>query len=259
MRRRIWKIDGEYVAFTGKAWEIRKKLWKKVISLGGIATAKGALTSRSTILVRGRWPNNEFGAKERKAAELIRSGRPIAIVPDLDFKKLIENGRPAKVTDRVAGEPIEWLMSPTRKVFEKIAKISGPLDNVHSAKGRVEQAFLRNKLFGQADEAICCLCGQKLPTNLMVAAHIKPRSQCSRKERLDAENIVFGVCLLGCDALYERGLLAIESRGRILTASAHDCKSLKNVLTRYGGRTCPAWKTTSAKYFSWHHEKQFQG
>jgi len=52
----------------------------------------------------------------------------------------------------------------------------------------------------------CSLCGQLLPVELLVAAHIKPRSECSRRERLDFENIVFGVCVLGCDALYEKGL-----------------------------------------------------
>jgi hypothetical protein len=35
-----------------------------------------------------------------------------------------------------------------------------------------------------------------VPLGLMIAEHIKPRSECSRRERLDAENIVFGVCLL---------------------------------------------------------------
>jgi hypothetical protein len=259
MRKWLKQIKGEHIAFTGTAWRIRRDLRKDVHRQGGVATSKGLVTGNTTVLVRGRWPNDEFGAKERKAAELMRGGHPISIVADFDFRRLLEKGRPAKVMDRVAGEPIEWLNAPSRKNFEKAANISGMLDFVHTALGRVEQGFLRHKLFEKSDEAVCALCGRRLPLSLMVAAHIKPRSECSRMERLDAENIVFGVCLLGCDVLYERGFISIGPKGKIHTASVHGSKALARLFAMYRGRICPAWKGTSAKYFEWHLVRRFQG
>jgi hypothetical protein len=92
-----------------------------------------------------------------------------------------------------------------------------------------------------------------------VAAHIKPRSECLRKERLDVKNIVFGLCLLGCDALYERGLLVIGSEGEIRTSDASNSTALLKVLRALRRRKCTAWKLESAPYFAWHAERRFQG
>src|SRR5580658_737758 len=159
MRTRITRIKGEQVAFTGRAWKLRKDLCKEVERQGG-GTSGGSLTSKSTILVRGRWQENEAGEKERRAAEMIRHGSGISVVAAEEFQKLLEQGRPARVMDRVAGEPVEWLRGATPQEFRRAAKISGELDFLHTALGRVEQAFLRRRLFGDADETCCALCGR---------------------------------------------------------------------------------------------------
>jgi hypothetical protein len=115
-------------------------------------------------------------------------------------------------------------------------------------------------LLGDADEADCSLCGQRLPVSLLVAAHIKPRSECSRRERLDAANVVFAICVLGCDALYERGLIAVGQRGRIHVASVIESRIVKKLLGgRYSHRKCSAWNEINAKYFEWHLTRRFQG
>ena len=256
MRKRVMSIKGEHVAFTGKAWKLRKDICKEIERQGGRASGR-SLSSKSTILVRGSWQENEAGQKERRAAEMIRHGSGISVVAAEEFQKLLEQGRPAKVMDRVAGEPVEWLRGATPQEFRSAAKISGELDFLHTALGRVEQAFLRRRLFGDADEACCALCGRNLPVALMIAAHIKPRSECSRAERLDAENIVFGVCLLGCDALYERGLISVKN-GRIVTAS-HGSKALRQLLQPYQRRKCPGWTLSKTPYFDWHYERRFAG
>jgi hypothetical protein len=259
MRKSVRNIKGEHVAFTGAAWRIRRDLQREVRRQGGETTSTGAVNGKTTVLVRGRWVQGDYGIKEMKAAELIRSGQEIAMVADSEFQKLLEAGRPAKVLDRVAGQPIEWLVTPAKSSFENAASVSGPLDYEHSALGRIEQGFLRNHLFGHSREAVCALCGRRLPISLMVAAHIKPRSECSRKERLDADNIVFGVCLLGCDALYERGLISIGNFGKIQVATADGSKTLAKLLGIYRNRACPAWKETSANYFEWHFNRRFRG
>ncbi len=100
---------------------------------------------------------------------------------------------------------------------------------------------------------------RRLPVALLVAAHLKPRSECSRRERLDAENIVSSMCLLGCDGLYERGLVAVSEGGRILVSAAHSSPAVKVVLRRFRGRTCDAWNSATAGYFEWHLRGRFQG
>jgi hypothetical protein len=91
----------------------------------------------------------------------------------------------------------------------------------------------------------------------MIAAHIKPRSECSGKERLDAENIVFGVCLVGCDDLYEKGFISVKD-GRIVMAS-HGSKALRLLLQPYKRRNCPDWTISKKPYFDWHYERRFAG
>jgi hypothetical protein len=259
MKKWLTSIEGEHVAFTGTAWRKRSELQDEVRRQRGVPTSKGEVTGTTTILVRGRWAPGEFGVKERHAAELIRDGHVIAIVSDLEFRKLLEGGRRAKAMDRVAGQPIEWLEKPSRRGFEQAAKISGPLDYEHSALGRVEQSFLSRILFESSDEAVCALCGRKLPTKLMVAAHIKPRSECSGRERRDAQNIVFGVCLLGCDAFYERGLLSVAEDGTICIAELSESRVVQKRLSWYRAKRCLGWKQSNAKYFSWHLARRFQG
>ncbi len=78
------------------------------------------------------------------------------------------------------------------------------LDREVRALSRVEQAYLRQLLFPEPTGR-CAICGKELPTDLLVAGHIKKRSACSPEEKRDAKNIVMPVCRLGCDELFERG------------------------------------------------------
>lgn len=116
MRKRIRSLKGERVAFTGSAWRIRSDLQKAVRRRGGETSSHGIVNGKTTLLVRGHWADDGFGKKERMAAQLIRNGQEIAIVSDSEFRKLLEESLPAKVMDRVAGEPIEWLTPPQRIV-----------------------------------------------------------------------------------------------------------------------------------------------
>lgn len=105
----------------------------------------------------------------------------------------------------------------------------------------------------------CAICGKLFPIEIMVAGHIKPRSECKLSEKKDYLNIVFPVCLLGCDALYERGLISINKRGVVETSSAiNNSKSLKRIVNILHGRKCLSWNEKNNKYFSWHYERIFQ-
>jgi hypothetical protein len=222
----------------------------------------GHVTGDTTVLVRGDssvWAFGDYGTKELKAAQLIRQGASISLVLDSEFRKLVDEGRPARVGDRIAGEPVEWLAPPTLRQFERAASIKGPLDREHTVLGRVEQGYLRHVLFQKADRAACSLCGRLLPVGLLIAAHIKPRSECSRRERLDVKNIVSSMCLLGCDALYERGLVSVDENGSIIRSGAQTSPAVEAVLRGFRGRTCTSWTAAKSGYFNWRRMSRFFG
>ncbi len=156
MSRYLTEIKGHQFALTGSAWVTRNELKWLIGKRGGTVPRSSDVSGNTTVLIKGvsgAWTYGDHGTKEAAAAELIRSGHDILVVTDWEFKKLVESGRRAKALDRVAGEPIEWLTPSQEKEFRQIANISGPLDREHTAKGRVEQSFLRGRL-GSARSAI---------------------------------------------------------------------------------------------------------
>src|ERR1051326_8177650 len=254
-------IAGQGIALAGWVWCGQEELQRRIRRYRGIPTHKGHVTLDTTVLVRGTspvWAKGDHGRKEQRAAKLMRRGQRILIVDDAEFRKLMEGRGWARVSDRVAGQPIEWIQNISEKAFKRAAAVKGSLDREHSTTGRVEQGYLRRSLFGAADEGVCCLCGRRLPIELLIAAHIKPRSACSRRERLDVKNIVFVLCLLGCDALYEHGFVSVLPNGKFCTSNG-STRSLGSILRRFNGAKCPAWAGSNADYFNWHASNRFQG
>jgi hypothetical protein len=260
MRKWLRSVRGEFVAFTGTAWLVRHELRRRVNRKGGIPIH--GIPSITTVLVRGDssvWKHGDYGTKELDAARLIRKGASISLVYDSEFRKLLERGKPARVADRIAGEPVLWLVPATERQFHQAANKRGPLDQEHTVLGRLEQSYLRHALFGETEHATCSLCGRRLPVTLLIAAHLKPRSDCSRRERLDVESIVSSMCLLGCDVLYERGLIAVGKDGGIRVSTVQSSSTIRDVLRVFRGRRCAAWNATTAGYFEWHLNRRFQG
>lgn len=133
-----------------------------------------------------------------------------------------------------------------------------PLDREVSGKARVEQPALRARLVGKAKIRDCALCGRSLPTGMLWAAHIKPRSKCEHSERLDIDHVAMLVCLLGCDAAYERGLLGVDGAGVIhVSARCEETPDLAEALRGLQGRLCSAFSPRSARYFNWHWRSRF--
>lgn len=94
------------------------------------------------------------------------------------------------------------------------------LDRITEGRQRREQHRLRMTLFAGRTTARCDLCSRDLPVDLLVAAHIEQRSQCSNSERLDLANIVMSACRLGCDELFERGYISVGDDGAIILGGA---------------------------------------
>lgn len=85
----------------------------------------------------------------------------------------------------------------------------GNLDERREGLFRKEQTYLRNKLMGGRTQAECGLCREKFPFDLLVAAHIKRRADCSNKEKRDLANVI-PMCKFGCDDLFERGYVSVN-------------------------------------------------
>ena len=117
---------------------------------------------------------------------------------------------------------------------------------------RKEQGVLRALLFGDAHEKQCALCHRTLPTDLMVTAHIKPRSRCSLTERKDP-SVVMPVCKVGCDDLFEKGYLIVDSAGAIRSNKNQSvvAQDLKDLLDMYVGKNCLSFSEPTAKYFEY--------
>ena len=119
-------------------------------------------------------------------------------------------------------------------------------------KVRAEQRDLRRHLIAGRVSADCSLCGHELPTTLLIAAHIKPRSQCSEAERRDFETVAMLVCSLGCDALFEWGYIAVNDHGQIMNPRPAVTPRAVEAVTSLLGLRCHAHNVDTAPHFAAH-------
>jgi hypothetical protein len=124
-------------------------------------------------------------------------------------------------------------------------------DGTATVKVRPEHSALKRAVFGRATTLECGLCGRELPTNLLVVAHIKRRTNATPKERTDP-HIAMPACSLGCDALFERGYLTVDQYGRLRGAYDKATRDLRPTLKRLEGRQVKVHSAMNAKYFKWH-------
>lgn len=126
---------------------------------------------------------------------------------------------------------------------------------------RLEQQMLRNYLMAE-DTATCTLCGRHFPIEFLVAAHIKPRAQCTDAEKKDIANIAMPNCKLGCDELFGRGLVSVDATGHVVVSSRapQEGPVAAYIVVHLKGRQCYEWSTREAshKYFAYHHTYEFQ-
>lgn len=125
-------------------------------------------------------------------------------------------------------------------------------DGSVTVKTRAEHHQLKSILFKGKTELECALCGRMLPLNILVTAHIKPRSKCSKAERVD-QHVVMAACALGCDALFERGFVSVGADGRVMTGpKAAKTPALSEHVGKLAGREVLNFGSHNAKYYAWH-------
>lgn len=130
-------------------------------------------------------------------------------------------------------------------------------DGTAVVKYRREQSALRKRLFGSATQARCGICGRRYPVRYLHTAHVKPRSVCSEKERRDWKNVVIAACLFGCDALFEDGMLTVDTAGVIHLSVGHDETPAFAAFTgSLAGKTAASFSAGNRKYFEWRNAQR---
>ncbi|MEC5318743.1 HNH endonuclease signature motif containing protein [Brenneria populi subsp. brevivirga] len=128
------------------------------------------------------------------------------------------------------------------------------LDLDSTRKRRAEQNFLRAYLLKGKESGQCVICGSTLPENLLIAAHIKKRADCTFEEKLDFNAIAGLMCKLGCDVLFEQGYIYVSERKIFKNPNATTTMYLDKMLSNLKGRSVANWDQSKI-YYSWHKEK----
>jgi hypothetical protein len=78
-------------------------------------------------------------------------------------------------------------------------------------------------------------------------------------ERLDLLDVAVPMCLLGCDALFEAGLIGVDDSGHVHVSSrCREAEDLMTVVRDLAGQTAHGWSTGRAPYFAWHVAHSFR-
>lgn len=135
-----------------------------------------------------------------------------------------------------------------------LGDFSGGTDKEIKGTFRREQRALRQHLIGQRESGECGICGRSLSSSLLVAAHIKPRNECSEQERVDP-SVVMLACVLGCDSLFEKGAIFIDKAGIIRSSGKYGTfPDLVGFISLLEGKTAEAYSPNARKYFAWHEK-----
>ena len=141
-----------------------------------------------------------------------------------------------------------------RKRAVQLAKnFAGNTDSIVERMVRREQRLLRKSLGLHEGSHACSLCGRIYPDRLLVAAHIKKRSECTKAEKIDIPEVAMIACILGCDALFEHGYVTVTDDGIVqATMKSESEEHLRQMVQALHGRTVTNFNPDSVSYFTWH-------
>lgn len=203
--------------------------------------AKAILHGAQALRGRDVVPSDFRGSKREVADPLKRLGFWVEDLEDVDEPPL-------------SGGPGDYA--------RRAKEILGGTDRTSRTVTRRERDLVRGALGfvkGKVVLMTCDLCGRTLTSDLLVAAHIKKRVDCTDDERLDVANVAMVACTLGCDALFERGYMGVDSGGRLVgSPQLSPTSDVSALVSGLVGRKCDAWRSESASYFAWHIENTFR-
>jgi hypothetical protein len=144
-------------------------------------------------------------------------------------------------------------LAPEETLFgrpaDEVVDNDDPTDGWRWSKYRLEQSALRRHLLADSDEGHCDLCGALYPVRLLVAAHIKPRRDCSESERRDFASTAMLLCTLGCDVLFEWGYVIVDGTGTIRPGVGTQHEPVRAAVRELQGRVCRRHDAMTASAF----------
>lgn len=182
-----------------------------------------------------------------------------------ELKALIESGFGARMSNPDTGNTPSFIVNKKIQVVEveqarptaeilKSASHEVDLDGDSRSKYRKEQSLLRAYLLGGKDSERCTICHHDFPFDMLVAAHLKKRSECSASEKKDIANIAALMCKTGCDDLYEQGYISVRDGEVVKTKKKVTSAKVIEVLSQVTGNRVVNWEGSSA-YYQWHFSK----
>lgn len=135
------------------------------------------------------------------------------------------------------------------------ARWGGDVTDVEAfAKARKEQGQLRRHLLRGRSEAECALCGRLLPRRFLVAAHIVPRSKLNDEQRRSFDEVAMLACTLGCDSLFEHGLIVVSQDGTLQAGAKSGNTAVEEARELLVNRICLAHDERTSEAFAAHQQ-----
>lgn len=152
----------------------------------------------------------------------------------------------------VGGAPQSFNLDRYETFMQRLiqASIEGT-DGSHNAIIRKEQHILSEWLFKDKEYEECAICKRVYSVNSLITAHKKKRSECAENERTDP-NIVMPLCAFGCDYLYEKRLIYIDS-GHVVVSKKlpKGLHSEIDIINNLNGKKLDSrWTERSEQYFT---------
>ena len=182
--------------------------------------------------------NSDFDGDRKTVAEPLEDrGYVVEDITSQDDDEIPPTTNPDKARDRA---------------IEQAKAFAGQTDATTERKVRREQRLLRRALGLDGSSHACALCGRTYPDRLLVAAHIKKRSECTPDEKVDVPVVAMIACTLGCDALFEHGYVVVTNQGVIeATERGAEIPHVTELVERLVGRKVSG-HSESARYYAWH-------
>ncbi|WFE72131.1 hypothetical protein P8S55_03345 [Halomonas sp. M1] len=185
---------------------------------------------------------------EEELEALVRSGLGARMSsPDIKQAASLITADSIKFTDS-SSPPVT-----AKTVLPKLSEqVNLDIDSI--TKSRKEQALLRAHISGGRSQAKCVLCENEYPLEFLVAAHIKKRSEGSKSEKLDFDNIAALMCKAGCDDMFEKGYVFVSGGVVKKNEKRSTTPALDMLIRKIEGNAVANWAGSSAYYK--HHESK---
>lgn len=164
---------------------------------------------------------------------------------------VLDEQKSRKVFEEFGLESPTYINSVNDDTYSEIALSINETEQEYTSKRRLEQGYLRKKLFGNKTYTKCSCCGKEYPISMLWCSHIKKRSKCNEIEKRDY-NVVIPMCRFGCDELFEKGYITVNDDGKVIQLKESININVQGYIDRIINLDCVGFNSLNSKYFDWH-------